>query len=55
MKRSRNDTDPDLREAERWVRALEERAHRVVAFLGPRNERNHWGETVDELWRGGPA
>ena len=57
LSRRRNDDtpDPDLREAEYMVRRLEERAHRVESILRPRHERNHWSQTVDELWRGKPA
>jgi len=47
--------NPALAEAERQVSQLEERAHRVVGILRPRHDRNHWSETVDELWRGRPA
>lgn len=47
--------NPALQEAEYQVRRLEERAHRVVGILRPRHDRNHWSETVDELWRGRPA
>lgn len=46
------DPNPDLLDAEYQVRRLEERAHRVERVLRPRHERNHWSETVDELWRG---
>lgn len=49
------DDNTDLREAEYRVRQLEERAHRVERALRPRHARNHWSETVDELWRGHPA
>lgn len=44
--------DPALREAEDQVLLLEHRAHRVEQALRPRHERNHWSETVNELWRG---
>ena len=47
--------NPALQEAEYQVRRLEERAHRVERILRPRHDRNHWSETVDELWRGRPA
>lgn len=58
FRRARETPDPAtpaLRMAESQVRDLEERAHRVVGILQPRHDRNHWSETVDELWRGRPA
>ena len=32
------------------IRDLEERADRVVRILGPRHERNHYAESVADLW-----
>lgn len=47
--------DPHLERAETHVANLVQRATRVERHLRPRLERNHWSETVDELWRGRPA
>lgn len=44
--------DAGLRETERQLVLLEDRAHRVEKHLRARFERNHWSETVNELWQG---
>lgn len=51
-KRHNDETDPDLQEAAYMVRRLEERASTVERHLRTRHERNHWSETVNELWQG---
>jgi hypothetical protein len=51
-KRTDPEEDPALREAEDTVLLLEHRAHRVERHLRARFDRNHWSETVNELWQG---
>lgn len=47
--------DATLLDAERHVKRLSERADRVHDRLRPRMDRNHWSETVTELWAGRPT
>jgi len=49
------EADPHLERAEARVADLAERATQVENHLRPRGKRNHWSETVDQLWRGHPA
>lgn len=47
-------TEPDdsLAEAKAHVRQLEERSGMIVPRLVGRLDRNHFGESVDQLFRG---
>lgn len=51
-KRLDPEDDRALRSAEYRVMQLQERADRVDHHLRKRMDRNHWSETVDQLWTG---
>lgn len=51
-KRREPGEDPELRKAEDQVLLLEHRANQVERHLRARHDRNHWSETVHELWQG---
>lgn len=54
-KRTDKTVDPALADAGRRVADLSRRAEHVHERLRPRMDRNHWSETVTELWAGRPS
>lgn len=49
FRKPHDERPPQIVAAEDKLALLEERADRVAADLGDRNDRNHWAETISDL------